>query len=230
MDGSHPAIARKRSLSEEVYDSMKADILACVLKPGVFVTESDLATRYGTSKTPIRFTLSLLAREGYIVSVPRRGTVVKPIEASEIRQAYALRMLLEPPAAELAARNASPDELRGLEELLEQISCGSPPIRGENTGKIDGEQLRQHRSFHVAIGAASGIERLGSMIGSVHEVVERSMNASPVLGEYFNFGTMDRELLDLIHAGDAAGAKAVSRESVERSREKLLRAMLDSSV
>lgn len=215
---------RSPSLSEKAYDALKDDILRCALAPGEFVTEADLAERYGVSKTPIREALNLLSQEGFIQSVPRRGTLIRPIELRDIQQTYLLRGLLEPPAAALAAEKANGEQIEALGSLLDGMTEHSQNSDGSE--RLRHEQLRSHRQFHLAIGEASGIPRLARMINSLHEEVERSMNANAHLGGALTFGDMDRELFEAIANGDAQTSQELAAKSVEVSRQSLIEAFL----
>ena len=212
------------SLAQSAYLQLKDDILRCRLAPGEFVTEADLAERYGVSKTPVREALNLLSQEGFIQSVPRRGTLVRPIELRDIQQTYLLRGLLEPPAASLAAEKATPEQVSTLESLLGAMADDDHDH--DSAGRLRHEQVRAHREFHLAVGQASGIPRLAKMINSLHEEVERSMNANAHLAGALSFGDMDRQLFEAIKAGEATTAHEVAAQSVEQSRQSLIEAVL----
>lgn len=216
--------SRDLPLGESAYKALKDDILSCRLEPGDFVTEADLAQRYGVSKTPIREAINQLAQEGFMQSVPRRGTLVRPIEMRDIQQTYLLRGLLEPPAASLAAEKATESEIDGIRNILAEMKSAHED--GGGPSPLRPNQVRAHRRFHAAVGAASGIPRLGKMINSLHEEVERFMNANPNLADVLTFGDMDQQLLAGIARHDPEQAKTIATESVEVSRQSLIGAFL----
>lgn len=218
---------RTLSLAEKAYNALKDDVLRCRLSPGEFVTEADLAERYGVSKTPVREALNLLSQEGFVQSVPRRGTLIRPIELRDIQQTYLLRGLLEPPAAALAAEKATVEDLETLRDLLNGMTKEMEPEEG--AASLRHEQVRSHREFHQAIGAATGIPRLARMINSLHEEVERSMNANAHLGRALTFGDMDRQLFEAIVAGESAKAQEIAERAVDVSRQSLIEAFLGVS-
>src|SRR3954453_15973225 len=134
-----------RPLAERVYQELRDDILRCVLRPGQAVYEGELAASYGASKTPIREALNTLRQEGYVQVMPRRGYLIAPISLQDVQQILALRLILEPAAAEMAAQRVSGDELRQLRRLAQR---GSGPNRPE--------QSPPDRDFHLAVAEASG--------------------------------------------------------------------------
>lgn len=215
---------RELSLGETAYNALKDDILTCRLAPGEFVTEADLAKRYGVSKTPIREAITHLTQEEFIQSVPRRGTLVKPIELRDIQQTYLLRGLLEPPAAALAAEKAPEPDILRIKSLLDDMT--STPQTDGPANRLAPTQSRAHRMYHAAIGEATGIPRLGKMINSLHEEVERFMNANPQLAGMLTFGDMDHQLFDAISDRDQERARTIASESVDVSRQSLISAFL----
>ena len=87
-------------------------------KPGDRLVESDLADRFGVSRTPIREALqrletqSLLTRDG-------RSLIVASLDHNQLAELYVVRGELEGLAARLAARHATPEEIRVLRDMLE---------------------------------------------------------------------------------------------------------------
>ena len=88
-----------------------------IFKPGDRLVESDLAERFGVSRTPIREALqrletqSLLARDG-------RSLIVATLDHNQITELYAVRAELEALAARLAARHATTEEVRVLRDMV----------------------------------------------------------------------------------------------------------------
>jgi DNA-binding GntR family transcriptional regulator len=68
-----------RSLTEQVYDHLLELILNAQLRPGEMVLEPPLATYFGVSKTPVREALRMLTHDGWVVTIPRKGYLIKPL-------------------------------------------------------------------------------------------------------------------------------------------------------
>ncbi len=114
-------------------------------RPGDRLVESELAERFGVSRTPIREALqrletqSLLARDG-------RSLVVATLDHNQLAELYVVRSELEALAARLAAQHATEEEIHFLKEMVE-----------EDRGRIaDPAALaRTNRRFHRQVHLAS---------------------------------------------------------------------------
>lgn len=208
-------------LMEKAYRLIKDDLISCRLAPGSMVTERELSERHQTGKTPIREALTILQREGLVRALPRRGILVEPIHAMHIRHTYFIRMLVEPAAAALAARNATPEQVAHLETLLHDAApenhVGMP---------LDPEQLRKHSAFHGGVAELSGIPRLAALVRSLHDEVERFLNHNKHLGTMLRFGDSDHRLLEAIAAHQPEKAEEIAATSLAVSQRKLIEAML----
>jgi DNA-binding GntR family transcriptional regulator len=85
--------------------------------------ESELAERFGTSRGPVREAIRELAREGLVVELPRRGTVVATLSSRDLAEVYAVREALELSASKLVIVHARDDELRTLEQHLSAMEA-----------------------------------------------------------------------------------------------------------
>jgi len=85
--------------------------------PGERLLETELAKRFGVSRTPIREAIRKLETEGIIQHLPRVGAVVRKLGQPEIVELYEMRIVLEATAAEMAAQHASSAELSTLAAL-----------------------------------------------------------------------------------------------------------------
>ena len=83
----------------QVYESLKRRIIDCELVPGLPINEADFATDLGVSKTPIREALRQLERDGFVDSIPGRGSTISHITSSDIREIFEIREIIETGAA-----------------------------------------------------------------------------------------------------------------------------------
>jgi DNA-binding GntR family transcriptional regulator len=107
-----------RDLGQEAYGRIRAAIREGALAPGFRVTETDLATRFGVSRTPVRQAIARLESEGLLTHEPRRGLSVTRPDHQQVVELYVMREVLEGAAARLAAQHASPTEIGAMAELI----------------------------------------------------------------------------------------------------------------
>ena len=100
-------------LRDNVYESLRSDILACRLAPGDDMREQDLAERYAVSRQPVREALLRLEREHLVTVQPRQGYRVNPISLSDARDLLRFRLALEPACVAEAIENAERCDAEG---------------------------------------------------------------------------------------------------------------------
>jgi DNA-binding GntR family transcriptional regulator len=91
-------------------------ILSAALPPGARVNEVAVARELGISRTPLREALFGLEREGLVVSQPRRGFFVSPLDVKDAREIYPLLAKLEALALRTGAKAIAADKV-ALERL-----------------------------------------------------------------------------------------------------------------
>lgn len=99
----------RRSVREQIRDSLMERILDGTYPPGHRLIELQLAAEFESSQAPVREALRELEALRFVHSRPHGGTRVREVPASEMRDAYRVRATLERSAAESAAK------LRGVD-------------------------------------------------------------------------------------------------------------------
>lgn len=123
----------EEKLASKIYNSIREDILSGVIDQRTFLSESELAAKYNVSKAPVRDALHLLCGQGYLVSYPRKGYMVKIYTEEDLRQMQQVRRHLEKLSIELAIENASDEEILSLREYTEDHASEPDPSRTDNT-------------------------------------------------------------------------------------------------
>lgn len=137
-------------------------------RPGDRLVESDLAERFGVSRTPIREALqrletqSVLARDG-------RSLVVSSLDHDQLGELYIVRAELEGLAARLAAQHAAPEEVRVLWEMIRK-----------DHDLLDRPELlaRANKRFHRQIHLASHNRYLVQQLEMVHRSMALMSNTT----------------------------------------------------
>jgi DNA-binding GntR family transcriptional regulator len=129
----------------EAYARVREAIRDGTLSPGVRLTETDLAARFGVSRTPIRQAIAKLEAEGLLTHEPRRGLSVTRPDHGQMVELYVMREILEGAAARLAAQHASETEIGAMEELV----AGEPAIFAD-APKLAAVNQRLHGLLYLA--------------------------------------------------------------------------------
>ena len=104
-----------------IYQKLLAAIENGELRPGDRLLETDLAQRFGVSRTPIREAIRRLETDGLVAHKPRVGAMIRVLAQQEIVELYEMRIVLEATAAQMAAKHASKAEIHTLETLNAQM-------------------------------------------------------------------------------------------------------------
>ncbi|MAM62614.1 GntR family transcriptional regulator [Maritimibacter sp. UBA3975] len=150
-----------RSGTKDAYELILDAIDEGIYRPGDRMVESELADRFGVSRTPIREALqrletqSLLNRDG-------RSLIVASLDHNQLAELYTVRAELEGLAARLAAQHAAPEEQKVLRDMVEE----------DRALIADPEALaRANRRFHRQIHLASHNRYLLQQLDRVHRTM-----------------------------------------------------------
>lgn len=154
-------VARRRAvapagLADGVYQRLRSAIVRGELRPNERLVEADLADWLEVSRTPVRECLQRLAAERLVVN-RRRGWVVQEHSIEDIREIYGVRAALEGYAAQLAARQASDDQVERIMALarIDPATYADPPRRGF---------VEYNQQFHDTVVESCGNSRLAEAI------------------------------------------------------------------
>ena len=112
-------------LSTEVYSALLEKLLTRELVPGQIINRRDIASKLGTSTAPVLEAMKQLEHEGYIETIPRKGTQVKLIDENDVIGSYITRIGIEGMAVRMGytlgniAKNG--DKLMALAEKADEM-------------------------------------------------------------------------------------------------------------
>ena len=141
-----------------VTQRLRAMIKSGELPPGTRLRQADFAERFGVSTTPVREAFVALAREGLVTQDAHRGVVVFESSIDELHEVYEIRIVLEPLATEIAAKQLSDDEIAALEHIVTQMRKAKPA-----------RFVELNEELHDRIYAATGRKRLLEVIDKLRE-------------------------------------------------------------
>jgi DNA-binding GntR family transcriptional regulator len=205
-------LVKSASLRETVTRTLRAAIISGEMAPGEVYSAPALGTRFGVSATPVREAMVDLSREGLVETVPNKGFRVTAVSESELDDIAALRMLIEPPTVRQVTALVPAEAIPALRELARAI------VDNAAAGDLI-TYTEADRRFHLAILQYSRNQRLVSLVSDL-----RSHTRLYGLSRMVDSGTLagsaaeHLELVDLIAAGDAAGAGDLMQRHIGRVR------------
>lgn len=110
-------------LSQRVYDELYSAMLTDRLGPGDRLNRKQVAEDYGVSVAPVLEAMTQLEWEGFLVTAPRRGTMVRSVTASEVLGRFHLRIAIETQAARIYAGPRLAAEAARMRELAAAVDA-----------------------------------------------------------------------------------------------------------
>ncbi|MCU1411147.1 MAG: hypothetical protein JWR04_1854 [Rhodoglobus sp.] len=218
LSPASPVADRPLSLTEQIHVRMHEEILNATWRPGDIVLENELAARYGVSKTPVREALRLLTQEGWIITMPRKGYLVRPLRLHDIREVFELRLLIEPGIFVHASRRASPAHFARLRSLVETQT------REEST---DDSPDSAGREFHLLVAKVADNARAeGILIGLLDEVrrLHQIMPGAPTHPPASSLVSEHAAILAAMEQGDTETLHRLVRDHIQESSETVMNA------
>ncbi len=199
---------------KDAYSLILSAIDNGIYRPGDRLVESELAERFGVSRTPVREALqrletqSMLKRDG-------RSLIVATLDHNQLAELYTVRTELEALAARLAARHATPEEIRVLAGMIveDRASLGDPSALA-----------RANRRFHHQIHLASHNRFLVQQLNLVHRSMAL-MGRTPLAAKGRDWVTLDEHqaIVEAISQRDEAGAEQALRRHISMAYETRLK-------
>lgn len=209
-----PVVPAAQATSDVIAERIEQAILDHRLQPGTKLTEDELASIYGVSRTVIRGALQSLSHRALVEILRNRGAYVAKPTIREAKEVFEARALLEPRTAHSAAERARPKDVRALQRHIDR--------EHEALHRCDmGQAIYLSGQFHIAIAEIADQAIIGGFINSL---IARS---SLIVALYW--GRRDalceshahHALLDAIGRNDAPGAEELMRSHLVDLRSSL---------
>lgn len=134
--------------TERAYLYAKERILDGRLPGGELISEGDVASGVGVSRTPVREAFLRLESEGLLRLYPKRGALVVPVSAAEVESVMETRLLVERFAIEKVIRSGVDVGRPASKAITRQEGFAA---RGDIVAVVEAD-----REFHRVYVAAAG--------------------------------------------------------------------------
>lgn len=201
-------------MQKDAYTLILEAIESGSYRPGDRLVESELAERFGVSRTPVREALqrletqSMLARDG-------RSLIVASLDHNQLAELFVVRAELEGLAARLAAKHATREEVRVLADMVteDRVHLGDPEALS-----------RANRRFHNQIHLASHNRYLVQQLGLVHRSMALLATTSLAAEGRGEAALAEHAaIVDAIAAGDGDAAQEALRAHISKAFETRLK-------
>lgn len=212
------ALPGRQVLADGVYEQIRALIMNDGIAPGARMNIDEIARELGVSGTPVREALARLESEELVSRLPLRGyRVTELLNRKEVDDMYALRLLLEPPSAALAAAAMSDANVALLE--AEMATCPAAPAEDAYR---DYKALTAHdQRLHELILRMAGNAAVEQAFARTHcHLHFFRLNYNQPFGEQTI--TEHRVIVEALIAGNPVGARKAMTDHLEVARDRLL--------
>ncbi len=190
------------SAAEQIYRQVKERILSADLPGGELISEGEIATAMGTSRTPVREAFLRLEAEGWMRLYPKRGALIVPVADGEAEHVVAARRLVETDAVRTVVASES-----GRASLVTALHANLDAQRVTAAAGDVAAFSGLDADFHGLIVRAGGNPLLVDFYTGLRERQRRMTARSLALDPRQLTAIIDDHvrLADLVAAGDAAG-------------------------
>jgi len=202
----HAMRANARSARDIVFGILRERIIGLEFAPGESLSESELASSFGVSRTPVRESLILLAEEGLVDVVPQVGTFVSHIREADAAAAQFVREALERASLLDGGQLVAATDVRQLRGMIVAQNAAEASNDHEAFFRLDEE-------FHAYLMQAAGHEAAWQIVSQAKAQLDRARRLSLSLTQQLRI-LIDQHssIIDRLAAHDVTGADQVLRD------------------
>lgn len=229
MDPLWSPIKESGSLTDRIAERIDTLISRQQLAPGARLpSEREMARMLGVSRPALREAVKVLEARGRLVVRHGQGVFVGSGESDPLRsgllglevnlaELYAMREVLEVPAASWAAGRATPEEIAALSDALElEEQARVEPIDYERLKHLDA-------AFHLRIVELAKNRFLGRTLGILQEMISSGMETTLTIPGRVGQARRDhRAIFDAISRQDPEAARAAALAHIQGARDAAL--------
>jgi GntR family transcriptional regulator, rspAB operon transcriptional repressor len=182
---------------------LRERIIRSDLRPGTLLSESEIAGVYAVSRQPVREAFIKLAEDGLVEVRPQRGTFVRKISASAVKDARFVREAVEADVVKLLVGKMPVAAITGLRRL---IALQREAAKGDRIRFMELDE-----QFHRALANAAGKIGAWRVIESSKSQMDRVRFLSTLHFPMQKLVEQHASIVDAIEAGDGEAAEQAMR-------------------
>jgi DNA-binding GntR family transcriptional regulator len=155
----------KLTQTERAYAALKKAILHGEIEEAVFLSESEIMSRYRIGRTPYREACNRLHHDGLLEVVPRRGYLIPEVSFHSIYDLFEMRLVIEGAIAEFAAGLANEQDIDELDRLVNK------PLPTNDLAAV----IQANTDFHLGLAKIARNREMVELLARNLERTERVM-------------------------------------------------------
>lgn len=210
------------SLTQGAYERLRADLLACRLRPGARLKIGELCQTLSVSLSAVREALSRLTSEGLVVAEPQRGFRAAPISADELRDLTGVRAQIEGACLERAIAVGDVDWESDLVAAFHRLSR-TPEREPGDPQRMSETWSLAHAAYHEALVGACDSPWLLRLRATLYAQSERYRRLSvPLATVVRDLNREHQGIMEAALARDPGRARSLMAEHLELTTHVLL--------
>lgn len=204
-----------KSLSMQVYEKIKHDIISLKYPPSSILKERELSETLGVSRTPIREAIQRLSQEGWLVPGEGKRLKIRPVTLKDVYEIIQVRNIIEYSAVDLLLEHGESRVLAGqLDMILEEMKKSSEEYQFTSLDL----------QFHRLLVSSMKNERIERFWNTIQEEILR-MGLLVIRGKDRWEGVIQEHelLVNSLWNKDAVQIKEAMKNHLENSYESLIR-------
>lgn len=204
------------SLKDRAYQNIKFQIIRGNLRPGTRLLEEELAKAMSISRAPIREAFNKLEKEGFVTTIPRKGTAVSNVTTETIEDIFEIREILESLAVKKSLGKILMNELEKVGDDFKEF------INKSENAENRIQYLVLDKKFHDLLSQNCGNKKLIELLANLQEQIHWLRNISL---KRTTFSGSVREHLAIIEALKRNDEKLITKAlllHLERAKESSL--------
>jgi DNA-binding GntR family transcriptional regulator len=205
---------------DHAYEMIWRQLIRGERQPGDRLTDTELASQLGLSRTPVRQALHRLAQEDLIRLDARRGFSVRAFSASDVVEIYQVRAVLEGLALRLSAPHFTREQIQEQLDVLRRVREALRSERDDHSVLL---HLEADLKLHNLLIQTSGNGRLIRLLAGLRSQQSLFQYWDTSYPERNEAAADEHEVILLALAeGDTAAAEALLEQHIVNARIRVL--------